>query len=262
LPAARTGGYGAIVKLEVAASSHIGLIRSQNEDSLLVRPEKRLFAVADGMGGHVAGEIASALAVEALDDALSTASTTADSPQALADRLLAGMRSANERILERGRTEPETRGMGTTLTAIAFPRGGTSCALAHVGDSRAYRLRDGQLDLLTRDHTWVQDQVDAGRLDPEQARGHPYANVLSRVLGLPALDLVEAAIIEVKPHDLLLLCSDGLTAMLEEENILAILHAQPDLQVAAAQLIDAANEHGGVDNVTVVLVRADGAAGP
>jgi protein phosphatase len=152
--------------------------------------------------------------------------------------------------------------MGTTLTAIAFPRGASSCALAHVGDSRAYRLRDGRLDLLTRDHTWVQDQVDAGRLDPEQARVHPYANVLSRVLGLPALDLVETTIIEVKPHDVLLLCSDGLTAMLEEENIQAILHAQPDLQAAAAQLIDTANAHGGVDNVTVVLIRAlDGATG-
>ena len=249
------------MKLEVAATSDTGLIRSRNEDSFLVRPEKRLFAVADGMGGHVAGEIASALAVAALDDAVS-AGSEADSPQALAERLLAGMRNANERILEHGRAEPETRGMGTTLTAIAFPRGCSSCALAHVGDSRAYRLRDGQLDLLTRDHTWVQDQVDAGRLDPEQARGHPYANVLSRVLGLPELDLVETTIIEVKPHDLLLLCSDGLTAMLEEETIQTILHVQPNLKAAAAQLIETANARGGVDNVTVVLVRAlDGAPG-
>jgi serine/threonine protein phosphatase PrpC len=245
------------VELETAAFSHTGLIRSQNEDSLLVRPEKRLFAVADGMGGHVAGEIASALAVAALDEAI-TDGPSADSPQGLAHRLLAGVRNANERILEHGRTEPETRGMGTTLTAIAFPNGGTSCALAHVGDSRAYRFRGGQLELLTRDHTWVQDQVDAGHLDPEQARAHPYANVLSRVLGLPVLDLVESAIIDVQPRDLLLLCSDGLTAMLEEENIQAILLAQPDLQAAAAELIEAANAGGGVDNITVILVRAAG----
>jgi protein phosphatase len=256
LPVWRGGRYGAVVKLVVAALSDVGLIRTRNEDSLLVRPEKRLFAVADGMGGHVAGEVASALAVGTLDDVLD-AGIMEQSPEVVAGRLVAAVRGANDRILEHGRNEPETRGMGTTLTAVAFSRIASRCALVHVGDSRAYRLRGRRLELLTTDHTWVQEQVDAGRLAPEEARGHPYSNVLSRVLGLPELDLVQESILDVEPSDLFLLCSDGLTAMLDEPTIHAVLSGNGDLHTAANELVRAANAGGGVDNVSVVLVRAD-----
>lgn len=243
------------MNLRVSALSDVGRVRAGNEDSLLVRPRKGLFAVADGMGGHVAGEVASALAVETLDRAVPEA---ADQPvQLLAERLASAVRDANARILEQGRDQPDTRGMGTTLTAVAFPGAHAgSCALAHVGDSRVYRYRADRLELLTRDHTWVQEQVDAGRMNPDEARQHPYANVLSRVLGLPELE-VETAVIEVAGGDTLLLCTDGLTAMLDEGAIAAVLATHPDLDDAARNLIDRANDLGGVDNVTVLLLRAE-----
>lgn len=245
------------VKLDVAALSDTGRVRQHNEDSLLVRPDKRLFAVADGMGGHVAGEVASALAVSTLEEAVTDADG-GETAEGLADRLVRAVQRANERILERGRREPSTRGMGTTLTVVGFPASpdGNVCALAHVGDSRAYRYREGRLQLLTRDHTWVQDEVDAGRLHPDEARGHPYANVLSRVLGLPDLAGVEAGVIELDPGDVLLLCSDGLTAMMDDAAIEEVLARHDDLDAAAAALVEGANRHGGIDNITVVLLRA------
>lgn len=241
------------MNLRVAALSDTGRVRSGNEDALLVRPDKRLFAVADGMGGHVAGEVASALAVETVDAAVS--SPADESTQDLADRLAAVVRTANGRIMERGRDAPETRGMGTTLTVLAFPAGdGSTGAVAHIGDSRMYRLRADRLELLTRDHTWVQDQIDAGRLAPDQARAHPYANVLSRVLGLPEIE-VETDVVDVATGDLLLLCTDGLTAMLDEPAITAILTGTEDIDEAAERLVGEANALGGVDNVTVILIE-------
>lgn len=221
-----------------------------------MRPGRRLFAVADGMGGHVAGEVASALAIATLDETFDADGAGTDDTDALARNLVDAALRANERILERGRRDPATRGMGTTLTAVAFPADSyLECALAHVGDSRAYRYRRGRLELLTRDHTWVQEEVEAGRLDPSEAKRHPYANVLSRVLGLPQLDGVEARTIRLEPRDLLLLCTDGLTTMLDEEDITDVLAGDDDLYVCAAALIDAANTHGGNDNVSVVLLR-------
>lgn len=254
LPVVARGGYGATVDLEVAAVSDTGRVREHNEDALLVRPDKRLFAVADGMGGHVAGEIASALAVSTVDEAIEGG--PAESVDALADRLVGAMHRANARILEHGRVEPSTRGMGTTLTAIAFPAASAdSCALAHVGDSRAYRYRGDRLELLTRDHTWVQDEVDAGRLQPEQARGHPYSNVLSRVLGIPELEEIQATEVDLRSGDTLLLCSDGLTTVLDEARMAEVLATHRDLDHAARALVEAANARGGPDNITVVLVR-------
>lgn len=256
LPSAPRGGYGALVRLEVAARTDTGRVRQHNEDALLVRPGRRLFAVADGMGGHVAGEVASALAIATLDETFDADGAGTDDTDALARNLVDAALRANERILERGRRDPATRGMGTTLTAVAFPADSyLECALAHVGDSRAYRYRRGRLELLTRDHTWVQEEVEAGRLDPSEAKRHPYANVLSRVLGLPELDGIEARTIRLEPRDLLLLCTDGLTTMLDEEDITDVLAGDDDLDGCAAALIDAANTHGGNDNVSVVLLR-------
>jgi protein phosphatase len=145
--------------------------------------------------------------------------------------------------------------MGTTLTAIAFPLGQAACAIAHVGDSRAYLWRGRQLDQLTRDHTWVQSQVDAGRLAPELARGHPYASVLSRVLGMPDQFETDRIIVEAAPNDVFLLCSDGLTGMLDDIEIAAILDRGNNVENIAHELIDEANRRGGLDNITALLVR-------
>jgi protein phosphatase len=247
-----------VVNLAVAAVTDPGRVREHNEDALLVRPEKLLFAVADGMGGHVAGEVASALAVSTLDEAIADGDGGGGSTDALAAKLVEAVRRANERILERGRREPATRGMGTTLTVVAFADPTLEqCALAHVGDSRAYRYRGRRLELLTRDHTWVQDEVDAGRLHPDEARGHPYSNVLSRVLGVPELEGIEAGAVDLEAGDVLLLCSDGLTAMLDEAGIAAVLAGHADLDQASAALVEAANARGGVDNITVLLLRVD-----
>lgn len=229
-----------------------GRVRQHNEDAFLTRPERRLFAVADGMGGHAAGEIASELAVRTLDEAALSPRNGSTLARSLAD----AMWRANRKILEEGGARSGWEGMGTTLIALAFADDGNA-ALAHVGDSRAYRLREGRLERLTRDHTWVQDQIDAGRLDAETARRHPYASVLSRVLGLEDLDGIDTAVLDVLPGDLHLLCSDGLTTLVPDEVIAAILTSGEPLVTSAESLITEANERGGVDNCTVVLVRPE-----
>jgi len=163
---------------------------------------------------------------------------------------------ANRAILDRSIAEPATHGMGTTLSVLAINGRHDGALLAHIGDSRLYRWRDGRLDQLTRDHTWVQEHIDAGVLTPEQARNHPFASVLTRVLGTTSTAAPDIERIPVEPGDLFLLCSDGLTGMLDEEAIAAILAADLPLADIARLLIDAANAAGGGDNITVVLARA------
>jgi protein phosphatase len=243
------------MKLEAAGRSDSGLIRARNEDAILLRPEHRLFAVADGMGGHLAGNVASRLAVETIDLQVKDAALHDADVRILAERLVQAAQVANRTIIERGRADPELEGMGTTLTALAFPQQQSACAIAHVGDSRAYLWRAGRLAQLTHDHTWVQSQVDAGRLAPEQARGHPYASVLSRVLGMPDEFETDRLIIDVQPGDVFLLCSDGLTGMLSNDEIAAVLERNPAVDGMAGDLIDEANQRGGLDNITALLVR-------
>jgi protein phosphatase len=238
------------MELEAAARSDGGRVRTRNEDAYLLRPEKRLFAVADGMGGHQAGHLASRLAVDTLDAEVETRHADVRS---LADRLVLAARAANRVILERANAERGTEGMGTTLTALALAA--DRAAIAHIGDSRAYRLRNGMLAQLTHDHTWVQGQVAAGRLSPDDVRGHPYANVLSRVLGMEDIEDADRLLIDVIPGDVFLLCSDGLTTMLEDDVIADILASDVPVAERASALIDAANARGGVDNITAVVVR-------
>jgi serine/threonine protein phosphatase PrpC len=245
--------------IESAGLSDGGQLRARNEDALLLRPDRRLFAVADGMGGHLGGHVASRLAVQTLDTR--TAGITLDGDvRALADTLVAAARHANRTILEHGRQDPETEGMGTTLTVLAFPTAPGSCAIAHVGDSRAYRFRTGRLEQLTRDHTWIQAQVEAGRIAPEDARGHPYANVLSRVLGMSDVGDADRLVLPVATGDLFLLCSDGLTGMLDDDDIAAILTRGGPAGALVGDLVDEANRRGGLDNITAIIVRAGGPA--
>ncbi|HSJ10200.1 MAG TPA: protein phosphatase 2C domain-containing protein, partial [Longimicrobiales bacterium] len=192
-----------------------GRKRRRNEDAVLVEPSLRLFAVADGMGGHAEGHVASQLAIEALLRSFPRAPSVRIEAAALSRRLITAFDDANRSILSRAAANSRWWGMGTTLTALAPLRSAAGCVIAHVGDSRAYRLRAGALAQLTRDHTWVQNQVDHGILTPLQARHHPMSSVLSRVLGTPEVGPPDTFVVDATAGDVFLLCSDGLTNMIE-----------------------------------------------
>jgi serine/threonine protein phosphatase PrpC len=238
---------------EAFALSDLGLRRARNEDSHLFRPEKRLFAVADGMGGHAAGDVASRTAVEVVDALFREAPLPSADPAAVGERLAEITAEANREICDRSAAETDKRGMGTTLT-LAVPLDGT-CVIAHIGDSRVYRLRGGELLQLTTDHTWVQHQVAVGALTPVEARVHPYSSVLTRVLGLPDVGVADVITADAGPGDVFLLCSDGLTSMVEDADLEAILSQDKPLPQLAQDLVHAANLRGGFDNVTVILLR-------
>jgi PPM family protein phosphatase len=234
-----------------------GLRRRRNEDALLVAPDARLYAVADGMGGHAAGNVASRIAVETLAAAFARAPSSRIHAPALARRLLVAFDAVNSAILEHAAGHPSCHGMGTTLTALAPLAAAPQCVIAHVGDSRAYRLRAGALVQLTADHTWVQQQVDAGMLTPHEARHHALSSVLNRVLGSEAVGPADTFVVDAAPGDLFLLCSDGLTNMLDDTALHALLAHDVPLDQQARELVAAANEQGGRDNITVLLLRPE-----
>ena len=227
--------------------SHTGRQRPANEDNLYARAP--LFAVADGMGGAQAGEVASGIAVEALG------SGVPDGSEAAEERLARLLRDANERIHELSRTDEKRAGMGTTMTAVLV--GEADITIAHVGDSRAYRMREGQLDRLTDDHSLVEELVRQGKLTPQQASEHPQRSVITRALGPERRVEVDTQTYGARGGDLFLLCSDGLTTMVDEDLIAATLRDATALRDAGRALIDAANDAGGRDNITVVLFRLE-----
>jgi protein phosphatase len=228
------------------AGTDTGRQRRANEDSLLARSP--LFVVADGMGGAQAGEVASRIAVESFRAGLEE---SAAPEAALATLAMA----ANSRIHELSHSNAEHAGMGTTLTAIYV--GDREVAIAHVGDSRAYCLRDGELLRLTDDHSLVDELMRQGRLTPEEAVEHPQRSVITRALGPEGTVEVDTRSFRARPGDVYLLCSDGLTTMLGEEEIAGVLRSHSSLRGAGEALIAAANEAGGRDNITVVLVRLE-----
>ena len=243
------------MKLEAHGATDVGRQRSRNEDQFLVSMERNLFAVADGMGGHAAGDVASRTAIETLDRLVADGGDA----RGMADReaqLIEAMRAANAAILEDAAREPERSGMGTTLTIFTIVPEEQARLIVHVGDSRAYLLRDGQLSQLTTDHTWVQRQVEMGKLSRRRARVHPYSSVLTHALGVPDEERIDSLTGQIREGDLYLLCTDGLSTVLEDETIEDVLRAGTDLRTAASDLIDTANQAGGPDNITVVLVRA------
>ena len=229
---------------EQYAGTDTGRQRRANEDSLLARSP--LFVVADGMGGAQAGEVASRIAVESFRHGLDDASEPELALSALALQ-------ANSRIHELSHSNAEQAGMGTTLTAVYV--GEREVAIAHVGDSRAYCLRDGELLRLTDDHSLVDELVRQGRLTPEEAVEHPQRSVITRALGPEATVEVDTRSFSARAGDVYLLCSDGLTTMLGEQELAEVLLAHPRLSDAGEALIAAANEAGGRDNITVVLLR-------
>jgi protein phosphatase len=235
------------MRLRIAAATDVGRVREQNEDSYLA--SKPLFAVADGMGGHQAGEVASKLALDVLQ------SWRDEHAADGADRLRDAVVEANRAVWERGQQERALRGMGTTLTAAWLE--GETVTIAHVGDSRAYLLHGGELHQLTEDQTVVQDMVNEGRITPEEAFRHPSRSILKQALGGGPDVEVDGVSFELQPGDRLILASDGLHGIVTNERIAQILLAEHDPDGACHALVDAANEAGGDDNITVIILEAD-----
>ena len=233
-------------------ASDLGRQRQGNEDNYFVRAP--LFVVADGMGGAQAGEVASEMAVDSFDGGLGNASA--------AEGLVRVIQEANRRIHDRSRTDEQAAGMGTTCTAAYV--GEADVTIAHVGDSRAYLWRDGELTRLTRDHSLVGELVARGKLTEEQAEAHPQRSVITRALG-PERDVqVDVETFAARDGDVYLLCSDGLTSMIHEDGVRPVMERMTELDRTGRELIAAANEAGGRDNITVILFRleeVDGASG-
>jgi serine/threonine protein phosphatase PrpC len=249
------------VEVKAYGVTHVGRQRQHNEDSFLVESTARLFLVADGMGGHAAGEIASRIAVDAISEfILHTKEDDGTWPHAYdeqykrsTNRLMAAVRMANTRVLEAMRKDARLRGMGTTV--VAAMADGDIMSFAHVGDSRAYMIRDNALSRVTNDHSWVFEQVQAGMLTEAEAEKHPLRNVITRALGGALQVNPDASEIKAKPGDVFLLCSDGLTGMVPEDEILRIVTESETVEKACQTLIDVANERGGLDNITAILVK-------
>lgn len=238
------------MRVSVGVESDVGRVRSANEDSyLLAEP---LFVIADGMGGHVAGDVASSTAVQAISDGASSAS--AADPGSL-DALVG---EANGAVWRRAQSDSSLRGMGTTCTLLLVD--GATAYIAHVGDSRAYILRAGRLEQLTDDHTLVARMVREGKLRPEDAEHHPQRNVITRVLGVDPNVKVDLFSVDLLGGDRIVLCSDGLSSMVAADRIRQTLSDEGDPQRAAELLVDLANEAGGEDNITCIVVDVlDGA---
>ena len=235
------------------------MIRSGNEDNFFAEADERrgVFVVADGMGGHAAGEVASEMAVQIVARNLLALTSVLD--QAAQDRLAQAMRDANRAIYDRMLAEVDKQGMGTTASVLVLSD--NQFLIGQIGDSRIYLLRDGALTQLTKDHSYVQEQVDAGLLTPEQARYHPYSNVITRCVG--ASETVEADIYsgEMKPGDVFLLASDGLTGMVDDRRLQQMLLARSGPGRIVDALIAEANGRGGLDNITAIVIQVVGVDG-
>lgn len=234
----------------------VGKCRKINQDELLIDETRGLFAVADGMGGHAAGEVASQMAIEALTEAVpDDDGKLAGDPDAAARWLACAFREGNRMICESVMTRGEWRGMGTTIVALLTL--GDRVVIGHVGDSRAYLLRDDALQRLTSDHSYVNEQVKLGLLTDDEAQRHPMRNIVTRALGNRTDLEVELRHHDVHPGDVYLLCSDGLNSMLHDEEIAGMLRDNAGNPEQACQaLVAAANERGGEDNITVIVLQA------
>lgn len=248
-----------------AGASDVGLQREHNEDSYVVLKEYDLFVVADGMGGHRAGDVASKLATETISEFFkSTANDDVTWPfhfdtnlSEEENRLLTGIRVANRQIFERSTRSREYHGMGTTVVGAMFsPRKGRMY-IGHVGDSRCYRVRAGKIQLLTRDHSLINDYLLAMPDLTEEQRSELPKNVITRALGMQDQVVVDLQHDEPVPGDVYVLCSDGLSGMVQDDEIQKIVVQHPDIRDACAKLIALANEHGGEDNVTAVLIKIE-----
>lgn len=250
------------IEIEFGASTDVGHVRENNEDSFRVAPEINLFVVSDGMGGQSSGEIASRLASEAViahcreaaeNPALPVVGRTKEGASEFGNRLASAFRLANHAVHQAARRNAALHGMGATLVAVIVTE--ERLSIAHVGDSRAYRLRDGRLELLTEDHSFIAEQVRQGHMTEEEAQSSNLQNVLLRAVGVEEeveVDLNEELFVD---DDVLLLCSDGLTKELSEAQIAGVLATIEDADEASRRLIQLANDAGGNDNITVIVLR-------
>lgn len=250
------------MRIEVAGCSHVGMKRNHNEDAFLVLADEHLYCVADGMGGHASGEIASRIAIDELEDFYRRTSKDADLTWPFKmdrgrnyeeNRLATAIKLANARIYEAASSEANYRGMGTTIVSLHFAEDGVY--IGHVGDSRAYCLRDGALRQMTEDHSLLNDYLKAKKLTAEEIDAFPHKNVIVRALGMKDTVQVDIEHFQATDGDLFLLCSDGLSGMVHDDALMAAVTASADLHATCTQLIELANAAGGNDNITCILVR-------
>ncbi len=253
---------GRPLRIEVAGETNVGMKRTHNEDNFSIFEESGLYVVADGMGGHASGEVASKMAVDALREFFQA---TAEDPERTwpykmdrskgyeENRLITGIKLANLRIYDAAQREARQRGMGTTIVTLFAVEDGVY--IAHVGDSRGYRVRDGKIEQLTEDHSLLNDYIKMRRLTPEEIANFPHKNVIVRALGMKDTVKVDTCHEQPRENDVYVLCSDGLSGPVTDEELLEIVSSTRDLKAAASKLIERANENGGPDNITVVLAR-------
>ncbi len=246
-------------EVRLGAGTDVGMTRAANEDcyTAALAPNApfegdALLAVADGMGGHSAGEVASEMAISGLRDRLYRYGAGANDPEGVAAVMRRSFEEVNRDVF--GDPRPETRGMGTTLTAAAII--GNRVVIAHIGDSRAYIVRESRIQQITRDHSLVAELVERGIITEEEARSHPLRNRITRAIGTNPETLVDTSVCEIGEGDALMLCSDGLTNKMSDDEIASLLH-EFDPETASQRAIETANERGGEDNVTIVIARID-----
>ncbi|MBV8116257.1 MAG: Stp1/IreP family PP2C-type Ser/Thr phosphatase [Silvibacterium sp.] len=239
-----------MLKLEAAGRTDVGQVRTTNEDAFGYCVDDGIFALCDGMGGAVAGEVASRIAVDTLIERLCAARSLENRHKVLEEAIA----TANQRVHSRAELDCTLRGMGTTLVALAI--GGDHALIGHVGDSRCYLFRDGKLIRMTLDHSLVDEQVRLGQLTQDEADHSPLRNVITRAIGTQVSVAADIAELDLKGGDILLLCSDGLTRELSDDRIAALLAQGGNVDELCGRLIDAAKVAGGHDNVTAILVRA------
>jgi protein phosphatase len=250
------------LRIEVAGQTDVGRKRSHNEDNFAIMAEYGLYVVADGMGGHASGEVASKMAVDTLKDFFAS---TADDPERTwpykmdrskgyeENRLITGIKLCNLRIYETAQKNSKQRGMGTTVASLFAVEDGVY--VAHVGDSRVYRIREGGIEQLTEDHSLLNDYKKMKHLTEEEIANFPHKNVIVRALGMKDTVKVDTRFETPRAGDTILICSDGLCGPVTDEKMVEIVQGSPDLPTATQRLIEAANENGGPDNITCVLAR-------
>lgn len=252
------------MRIESVGISDQGRVRTRNEDSFLNDDKVRLYIVADGMGGHLGGDVASKMAVELIRDYILNSHVAKNSDSADYDSglhtevekiMVSALRTANDRIYEESAKRPEYRGMGTTTTTALVRN--KQLTVAHVGDSRAYLVRNGVIKQVTEDHSWVNEQVKAGFITSEEARNHRFKNVITRSLGHEKNIQVDIVQLDLKDGDKFLLCSDGLSNLVTDAEIKDAVE-NLDMKEALQELVNLANERGGYDNITAVLIRVVG----
>jgi serine/threonine protein phosphatase PrpC len=250
------------VRIRYAAKTDVGMKRTHNEDYFALIEDEQLFIVADGMGGHACGEVASKLAADVVGEFYAH-SRDADATwpyrydhnlSYVENRMVAGFRLANLRIFQKSQSEPNLRGMGTTVVGCLI--NGDHAYVAHVGDSRVYRIRRGEIKQLTRDHSLFEDYKDARPdMTEEEAKNFPHKNVITRALGMRETVQVDIRGFQIESGDIYVLCSDGLSGMVTDDSIRSIVQNAKSLERAVAELVDQANRHGGTDNITTLLLQ-------